>query len=1734
MDFLDENFNQSSDQVNLEDMATAQAPAPNVPQATVRNRAALSALLSDDPEKAIERYNLLRKEASEGGDVMASQAQENLQKSTDKLDLEATMGILSNPQISLEDKKRTIEQFNSPARREPVGILVTKALSLPSKGESPRQEAARLNASEFYSELNKGIQDRQALVNSFAAKLPEASAKTIAEIFAVEVLPGATAVTSNTARVALETALGENKSLIGILKSVVAPGHSMADVRKRLESFPPAKRAELDKALLEAINSDSGILFPSENSYNSMKMMQKVFGEGGYSSTEKWLDTVVGVLDIVGLGTLLKAGIVGTKGTVAAGRTAAAKPFAYKGAAADVTDVVAKGEETLTISAPVRTATEPAVQRTAEVTVPTPATPTTGAFDSRIAKLEDEKASLLGEAGNLAEPGAIAALTAQKAALVAPRTEREIANELQELKGITSKEAKKQAKVQHANEVADYAAKNTRIDNAIEQNRSAATVTQRVAELEKQIELLTKRNTDITVKKNPVAEVIERIEANALVRKENPASPANIYQATNPEKARAAHAAVAKSSTDDVAEGLYGVGRSQAIINDVVPQHVTESGRVTSKVPDIDRDLRAELQIDDDLANLIHDTGRIEYTLNEKNAALANIFHKVGEATGMVAHDAESGFVLVGGRGLYHTMYGTSEGGFSMADEAISQAKYAFSHLGVKDGDITLMKREGVDYVPTTMADSLGVPGDYKIKVSVFRDISPDDIVNFEELITIRNWSDSMRLTMTDTQGSLTRTLFDAASVIDPKIAKPASVAVDLVSRFEKRMLEKATAFSDQFEKLKGPRQAAVTEYLKEANYNRIKFSVPDLVVRGFNGKEISTIASWKSFWDHHYYLENYDVVRTLSASGYKMFKNGNTELYAKPIPKNQNIGWFYDPSVNDVVRWGQGEGDVLYAAGGNYAKLRRPTTFNGIEVEHMIVRNTPTEYLRAFRDSDAVLPYRDGYFQLQYKKNARFIDEKGPNGVNKTIAVAGDSAEAAAFVSRMAASSGKTVDDFIVRGDVNGLQRSSDEWWDLASSGGRVSQRHRGKILEDSSGLNHLGKGEYVVNPVDSAVRAARSISGRTATRPMIETAKARFMNQFGDTISTRSGVKSFPSKLDDIGMKGEPTSKLVRDARTNFEYIRYLENGYINQMDNLIKQGFHAAATKVGTVNTGSRIVNKTTSLAERALYEASDFTLSSAAKGAVFTSMIVSSVFRQWIVQPHQILRTIGYNPIGWANGGVLKLSSGYLTKVMGVHLPGTAMSDMFGKTIGATSRHVNIDDFAEFVRNSGMLDSVDKSNLVRGTLLDAADSGNRATRTIAKYTTTPARTVGFDMGESLNLISHAAAVYEARIRNGANLKNLAERDEAYAEIRAISGAMNSAGDMAYNMNLLGPLLQFAQVGHKMLLLQTNRIVEPMAARRMLAFDLAMWGSPLAGLAAWIGYDILPEDDFYREAFINGIESALMNNMLGGLEDYSLKTDFHSLSPYDMGSFSKFYEALSVGGIQKAILNSPSGQMFLKDGGKFQNAMSNVLRIMGGVRSIDETPEALWLSVKAAGQMLSGVSNMTKARVILETGKVLDSKGAVVSEGLGPTQALLQVFGFGPSSAADLYDAVQKTTAVTKAHKEAVTKDYNEIVRYYKEVSNQDNQSEAFHDGVVNVIMQTYENDMVALEIIQGLLARDLQSPETTMAKLFEKRIALAHIAPSEFRLQIKTWPIPEDQRARMLNILDDVLTINKGAE
>lgn len=1240
-----------------------------------------------------------------------------------------------------------------------------------------------------------------------------------------------------------------------------------------------------------------------------------------------------------------------------------------------------------------------------------------------------------------------------------------------------------------------------------------------------------------------IRDAIKRIEINSVVRKENPASVAGAFTQTNPSKARAAHAAVVNGG-EEAAEALHGTSKQDAIVSNVIPQARTESGKVAVKVGDIDRHLR---EMNPEVQGFVRELVRtsdpaIHFTLEELATARAQVVRDFSSVTDIVPVDAMGGFKITDTDGAFvdiSSVYGTRNGAWSSAQDAIDQTVLALRKEGVTLSDITLLKRDGTDYVPTSLSDELGKEGSYLAELHMERELVASDIVDkggkMTPLNVKRNTLDRISQLVSNNTGSASRWLFDPASMLHPTITGSASVATDLSSRFERVLYDISARFSDDYNKLIPERKLAVDKYLRDANFNRIKFDRTNLASLGFSPSEIDTISKWKDYWDVMWTLENRDAGRTLNMQGYGIFKNANDTLFAKAISKNQNIPNMYDPAAGAIVGMDKAAMDALYASGGTIASLRRPSEFGGKTTSHMIVRNTSSEYLRKLRDTDTVVNYIDGYYQIHYQA-PKFVDEVTfkPDGVSidtrKAVAVAGNTADAESFIARMKKSDPSK--DYVSRANDRGMSRDSDDWFDVTSAAGRIAQKHRGKLLEDAVGLNHLGEGSYIANPVESAVRAARSVSGRTVMRPMLESAKARFIQQYARVLKDNGyGGKAFPHNKGDIGAKGEQFTKLTSDARTTWEYIRYLENGYINSVDEVFRGAFNLMANQLGSRGYSS--------LEEFALAVANaDTSLTGAAKGAVFTSYIGLNPIRNWFTQPHQIARTLAYNSAGWLDTkeGMKHLIGGYFgVKLETLTADRTAIQAFNGflkKTVG-----IDVDAkmaptpkqaaFVNFMDTSGLLDAIDKQNLVRGSLLEAAGTAAGIGGKFGKVLE-GSRKVGFDLGEAMNLIGHGAAVFDKRIRDGKGVSSVRDLREMHSELRAISYEMNAAGDMVYNQTSPALMFQFAQVAHKGWLQATNRRIPARVRNQMLIGDVLLFGPPTKLAAAIIAAGVSANmmSDTVAEWITDGALGSTYNAIWSGITGEDQNVDYKSLNPRAVDGWAKLMETILTadgGGFVQAIANSPSGQFFLKDAGKIQNAIASISRFFNPFDDVDATPETAWATAVEVMKISSGLSNIVKAHQAMTQGRKLDAMGVEINPGVSNHEALMQIAGFPTKWETQMYELQMHAAAKTKEHYQGVKEVVREIARYYQTQIGAGITDPKQLQAVSGALMNAYKDDPVALEIARKEVAMMYKGKE---AQLMEKLLGLVEIPSSYDTIaKIKSSELPEETKKIIIELMED---------
>jgi hypothetical protein len=1686
--------------ISLDDMVKGTSLGTiDPPKSAIRNRAATVALTSE-PDKALENYQIMMAE-SENGDSSYTQAlQDRVVNTVQEQDQKTLMNILADPAVPYEQKKQAISQLKlNPALKETSAIMHNNLASQTSEGERPDEEDARINAtSKALNEINQERTQRQALINSHMANLKGAGVETVGEMAALWVMPF-----GNNIAVARERA-GAGGTAGEIFKAFALPGSDVMSRRQKLENLPPAAREEMTRNILTNLKDSSGVLM-SDNDFQEWQRAQQLLDEGGYSNTDVWLDNLSGLLDVVGLGFTVRS----VKGVAKAGK-------AVKSVEETVPVVNKTSYEQPTV--------QPVVNKPVGIQGDDLATvtgkPTAGAYDKRISDLEAEKAQLLGKASNTLDKGEVANLKSEREALVAnfksEGSKSDIAKRLQEANKITSKEAKKQAESIFTNLENDLNAKIGRIDEQLTTNKEASTVIQRVAEIEKQIATLKKNNTEMFIKKSPVADMVERINLNSPLGQSHPLSPHSTIKQSNPEKARDSFKAIFEGD-EAVAEGVANSTKQDALAQDVFPKAVTDSGKVAAEPVDIQRSIRQGM-IPERAYEFMSKIGRIDFTPMEKAAIRGNIVNDFQSAKGLVLHESMGGFNTSfkadGGSVKISAVYGKPEGAWSNAQDAVSQATYALSKYGILPEEVKILKNDGLDYVPVKLEDVKDVPGSYMIRIESEHKFTTGDVVDptnpvrFEGITTKLNFLDRLPFSF-KLQGGISSYLADAASRIDPKITRAQTAAQDYSAKLEKILLDEAAKYSDQYVKLPKEAQKRVDEYLFEANIKGMKMDMADMkLTRGMSDEEIDAVKSFRDFWDGQFYLENADVIRQYNEQGYMLFRNASDEFHVKPMAKNSNLynqNNLYDPAIGQVRLFTRQEIDELYDKGGAINQYRRPVQIGQDTVTHMVIRNTPSEYARKFRDSDMVLNYREGYFTVHYDK-PRFIDKTftDANGVKitKAVAVGKDSVEAESYVKRANhnATSGEV---YSHRADDRMLRRGSDEWFDIESARGRIAQRYRGKALEVATGNNLLGGMEIVESPVTSAMKSAKSIAGQAITRPVIETGKARVMQQFGHLFkSDGMGGRIWPRSISEIGEKGGQVIKEVADARTNWAYLHHLENGYINGMDEFYKQFMYAMAEKSGELGLGK---------IQRGFGEAARVSPTGGMKQAVFTATIAANPIRQAMVQMHQAVRTFAYNPISWANGNIISLPAEFLTYVVD----------------GRPRAAYNKSSFVRFIEDSGVMDAVDKQNLVRSTLIDAAEARSLPTKAASK-TFEVMRKIGFDQGEKGNMLMHMAAVYDKYVRNGANVDSADVKAAMMSEARAISYEMNFAGDMPYNQTSSAFFLQFLQVPHKAFLQSFNRKLTGVERARLLAGDVILWGPPVLMVNALaekvFGTDILPENKTAREILTEGMEAYSLNTMfrdLTGKEDIHI--DFSSLAPYDYMGWAEMLHSFYTGGLQKMMMSSPAGQLLFSEQGRVRNAMGSAMRFMGVAKPVGETPDSFMHALNEIAKISSGWNNAYKAHLMLETYKRFDAYGKPTGDMEHAVEAFAQVLGFGGMSQKQLFEMSKKVSDTKKNHEDEVKSAFKDTLRYYQSSWEKGATDLDQLNAVAQFMLSKYEYDSEAQKIIQRELGFVIQDPDQ---QILTRIIKSSNIPGIEDTIsKIKLGPFSEDDKQRAIRVLED---------
>jgi hypothetical protein len=1245
-----------------------------------------------------------------------------------------------------------------------------------------------------------------------------------------------------------------------------------------------------------------------------------------------------------------------------------------------------------------------------------------------------------------------------------------------------------------------------------------------------------------------------------------PTTVSQNYKDVNPSKAAGAHEMAAADETGEAAEALYGTSRVDAVGNDIAPEIGGVGGAVRNKVGNPERIYEQEITPDASVIDFVQNRGDIFYDKSEKIVTRAAVVNDFYSAHGLVPRKEMFNIeALDDGVGI-KAIYGPPQGGFGSAQDAINMAQWALRDYGIPDEAITLLRREGSNYVPVprdelqglvegvvvadrrvelagqepslvTSTDEAGNvvtqtdigsrvtvkrKSDYLIQVDHKYQFSPADVTEWAKFDVNYNIFDRIFSSYNGPSlsslgaGSLQRHVFDAASMFRPEVSKGASVAVDRAANLEKKLIELGDEFATTMKGLDTGRQAAIETVIREANERGLDLDYTKMVADGFRPKEIEALKSWRNYWDTVYHLENADLAKTLRNRGYKEFIDveHDTKMFAKPVARNQ-VGSsvkVYDHTTGEIKHLNKNEISELYAKEGQIAQLRQPMQVGDDAAEFIIDVNRPgRSYMRGITNQTEVLAYRKGYYSVNYT-DPHFIIKKVKNAkgevlYEKAVATAKNKKQADILTARLAVTDGG---EYYNRLDMKAANTSSDEYWDIAQARGRSAQRTRGQRLEDATSSIDPSQAN-IMSPVDALVHSARSIGRRVEMRDMIDAGKQRALNQYGEFFPEGNfGQKVYPGNISDIQYRGggPKDAKKLADARSTFEYFKYLEDGYINHIDDVYKASLKFLAEFAG---------NKHLSKAEAAARWMGDSRGPSAfGKSVAFNLYLALNPLRQAVIQSHQLVQLFAINPTWFLRGRATPQITVIAAKQLGIDLSKSLL-----KGSGWTKEMAD-KVFKDF-QDTGLVASIDKQNLVRGSLINLADQ--TAASKLRNTLSAPlvwSRKIGFDSGEYVNTLTAYLSFYDQAFRKGADMRSQEVLQNIAAESRNFTYNMNAAGDLPYNQNALSTVFQFMQVPHKaMLTMTTNRNLTAQQKIRLAAFNAVMYTLPPAAMYNVFG-DALPDDPQLRDVVVQGLEGVVFNKLLSLSTGEDVNIDFSGLAPIDMFGTYEFIHSLFSTDVGAIISSTPSGQLLFGNNPRLTNFAKTAAKYFN-LTDDYENPTSFSEVATEFAKLSSGMSNAFKAAYALKYKQKINTMGGITDPQVASAEAIAQMFGFPTMDEAQRFYVNDKSYKASKAYEDDVKKWYAD----YKKHLVRQGITPAEANGITRVYTEAWRqwgnDDFRAKEIINQLLRQDVLNGD---ARMYQNVLRMTGMQDaSETKALIKAMPnLNEEKRKQLMDSVD----------
>jgi hypothetical protein len=1237
---------------------------------------------------------------------------------------------------------------------------------------------------------------------------------------------------------------------------------------------------------------------------------------------------------------------------------------------------------------------------------------------------------------------------------------------------------------------------------------------------------------------------------NFAITDVQPTSPSQVIRDANPDMARRLHLAVEQDVDGTLANAAYGTSRQDAIAHDIAPQVAGVDGTVSSKVSHPEKASDFEMMANSEILDFVDNSGAAWLTPSEKRVLRGNVINDFQNAVGMVNRKEMTTIDALDDGVKFSAVYGPSDSGWSSLKAATDQAQYALREYGVTPDSIKILIRNGDDYkeLPYSQLENVGdASGDFLLKIDheYKFDASALERDGFEALDVKNNFVDRWFPGGGEGgHGTFQSSLLDPQSLLSPKLTKGATIGGLRGAQLEQKLLQSIQPYVKSVKAMNKQEQGRLFDKIKEANYKGESFNYANLRAEGFTENQITALNHWKQAQDTLYHISNSDLVKTYRTRGFGLMvdEGTGTRLLVKDLPKgsvSETVSVF-DPITDSIIKMDKEKLARHYEAGGTVARTASPLTIDGVSVTHVLNQNKPgSTFIRSLNHTDTLLNYRKGYYAVRYKDphfiEKRVLDEDGKPLVNaagqevwRAVATSANIPDAKKAIERLSVTSGG---EYRFRNNLKG------EDFDLAEgqsmiSGGMSAQRVRGQRLEEALGNFNVSEAAHIESPMESLIRSIASISERVSMRDYMETAKRRFVAQFDDVLPRQNGQAIYPKTRSEIGREGMKNSKMAADARSTWEYLRQLENGYINIIDDGWKASFNAVADIMGHRGFGTSEANL------RSVGKAGP---SQVAKATAFNLLIAANPIRQFLIQSHQVLM-LGAN---FPRYTFMHMADDIT--LMSVFALGGKPSKALLKFSGRTEQEAEA--MWKALSNSGISAGISKHDFVQQSLTGVADAAAAARRSVAgsvaskAFTGTGAvfrglRKVGFDAGEWISSSASFLAHYDEAVRAGRKMSQEAI-DDITTKSRNYVFNMDKAGAMPWNHNSWAIITQFIQQPYKAILqFTTNRQLTTYEKLRTATFMVMMFGThSIIGAAPkfesiFENYmnELLPEDGVWREAILRGVESLALNTLFTKMYGEKVELDYSSISPLDSYGLFEFMSNISDKGIREIIAGTPSGSLLFGTNPRLMNLAKSLTTMMGISASKYDGDPVGWSNVaKDAAGLLSGASNAMKAAYALEYGRKIGALGGTTDSRVNSFEAIAQVLGIQTLDEKRSREIMDATWTNAEKMKQDVQLVFSQVARHMTQDGITPDQFE-YVVAMSQAMMSSFKGNPVALDEFRRLMNKQAADKNYGMMNTILTQCGFMSRGDM-LKLINKVPNITEEQRRNLIEVCNASTPLDK---